>query len=112
METISFNQLYAGLFLKYNPISRIDFFTAIKDFEKTTNNVVDNVYSLSNIPNVSKYLKYLKNDTVALKDEYESIDQYLNDEKCLLPSALGAGDPHSYAFPSHSCGGFYGRIKA
>ena len=84
METISFNQLYAGLFLKYNPISRIDFFTAIKDFEKTTNNVVDNVYSLSNITNVSKYLKYLKNDTVALKDEYESIDQYLKDEKCTL----------------------------
>ena len=41
-----------------------------------------------------------------------NIKIYLNDEKCLLPSALGAGDPHSYAFPSHSCGGFYGRIKA
>ena len=41
-----------------------------------------------------------------------NIKIYLNDEKCLLPSALGAGDPHSYAFPSHSCDGFYGRIKA
>ena len=25
-----------------------------------------------------------------------NIKIYLNDEKCLLPSALGAGDPHSY----------------
>lgn len=40
------------------------------------------------------------------------VHKYKNNEKCLLPSALGAGDPHSYSFPSHSCGGFYGRIKA
>ena len=61
METISFNQLYAGLFLKYNPISKIDFFTAIKDFEETTNNRVNRSYYLSNITNVDKYLKHLKN---------------------------------------------------
>lgn len=84
-ETINYEQIIAGLLLKFESIDNIDFSLMIEDFESKTKVEVWGIWCRAD--NIGKYVKCEKNGTISLKDGI-TLDYFIEYENQTLREKL------------------------
>lgn len=89
-RVISYEPILAGIFLKYESISFLDFGLLIEDFEKKTNiKVSDTLYlQTRDYPNkMGKYIESLQEGTIKLREAF-CLDYFIREDNCTLREKL------------------------
>lgn len=81
MEEISYEQIVAGLLLKFKKIDNIDFSLIIEDFKSKTKVNICGLWNKAE--NIGKYVKCEKNGTISLKDDI-TLDYVIKEENKTL----------------------------